>query len=286
MAEEFNLKSIQKRIYLSLKLLYQKQGNLKKSMSYFDKYATISDSLFNEEKANQIASMQAQHEFSQKEKELEIAKKDLLVMVEKNKANNLLRIVFVLVALLIGSLVWGMFRRKNAEITKGEKALKKANSQTQELKVEIQAKESELTTYTLNFVQKNELLQEVKSSLEDLKKGADAPQKKKLNSLARLINSTVRIDEGWEDFRKYFDATHQGLIPSIKKRYPNLTQNDLRLLALIRINLSSKEIGSMLGIAPDSVKTARYRLRKKMELMPSDNLFEVLLELESAGKST
>lgn len=279
MAETFNLKSIQKRIYFSLKLLYQKKGNLKQSMQYFDQYAAVSDSLFNEEKANQIASMQIQHEFSQKEKELELAKQDLDLMVEKNKANNLLKIIFILLGLLIGSLVWGLLRRKNAAISKGEQALELAKTETKELKDEIQAKQSELTSYTLNFVQKNELLQEVKTSLDDLRKGADATQKKKLNSLDRLINSAVRIDEDWEDFKKYFDATHQGLIPAIKTKYPKLTQNDLRLLALIRINLSSKEIGSMLGIAPDSVKTARYRLRKKMELESSDNLFEVLLSM-------
>jgi len=283
MAEEFNLKSIQKRIYFSLKLLHQQKGNLKKCMYYFDKYASISDSLFNEEKANQIASMQIQHEFAQKEKELELAKQDLVLLQEKNKADNLLKIVFVLLALLISSLVWMILRRKNAEIYKGEKALQIAKSQSKELKQEIQIKENELTSYTLNFVQKNELLQEVKSSLDDLQKEASATQKTKLNALARLINSTVRIDEGWEDFRKYFEATHQGLIPAIKNKYPNLTQNDLRLLALIRINLSSKEIGSMLGIASDSVKTARYRLRKKMELDSKEVLFDVLLKLEGEG---
>ncbi len=280
MAETFNLKSVQKRLYFSLKELYKIKGDLTKSIGYFDNYAAISDSLFNEEKANQIASMQAQHDFSQKEKELEIAKQELELMVEKDKANNLMKIVFLLLALLIGSLIWNLLRRKDAKIDKGEKALSKAKSETKELKNEIQLKEGELTTYTLNFIQKNELLWEVKSSLDELKKGADSAQKKKVNSLARLIDSTVRIDEGWEDFRKYFEATHQGLIPALKQKYPDLTQNDLRLLALIRINLSSKEISSMLGITPESVKTARYRLRKKMNMEARENIFDLLMAIE------
>lgn len=281
MAEAFELKSILKRIYLSLKELHEIKGELRKSMSYFDKYAAVSDSLFNEEKANQIASMQAQHEFAQKEKELELAKQELKLMVEINRSNNLLKIVFLLLALLIGSIVWNVLRRKNAKIFKGEKALVQAKSETRELKDEIQAREKELTTYTLNFVQKNELLQEVKASLNELTEGADANQKKKLKTLARQIDSTVRIDEDWEDFRKYFEATHKGLLPRIKKKYPELTQNDLRLAALIRINLSSKEIGSMLGIASDSVKTARYRLRKKMSLDSKASLFDFLMALEA-----
>jgi len=280
MAEKFNLQFIQKRIYFSLKNLHKQTGNLKTSISYFEKYTAIADSLFNREKTNQMVSMQMQQEFSQKEKELAIAKNEVALLVEKDKANNLLKIVFVLLALLIGSLVWNLLKRKNAQISKGKKALKIAQSQKQELQSEIQAKESELTSYTLNFIQKNELFEEVKKTLTHLRQNADDGQREKINSLAKLIDSTVRIDEDWEDFKKYFDATHQGLIPTIKEQYPKLTQNDLKLLALIRINLSSKEIGSMLGIAPDSVKTARYRLRKKMGLDSKDNLFDILVKIE------
>ncbi len=284
MAENFDLKSIQKKVYFSLKNLNHIKGNLKKAIKYFDQYASISDSIFNEENANQIASMQTQHAFSQKEKELELAKQEVALLEEKDRANNLMRIVFVLLALLVGSLVWNAIRRKNKTIDKGEKALIQAESKTEKLKEEIQLKESELTSYTLNFVQKNELLQDVKSALTDLLKGADDAQKKKLKSLSRLIDSTVRIDEDWDGFRKHFEATHKGLISTIKERYPSLTQNDLRLLALVRINLSSKEIGSMLGIAPESVKTARYRLRKKMALDSKENLFDFLLSLGTKEK--
>lgn len=280
MAEAFRLKTIQKSIYFSLKKMNQSKGNLSQALDYYDQYAAISDSIFNEENANQIASMQAQHEFAQKEKELEVANQEVALLVEKDRANNLLKIVFVLIALLVGSIVWNMLRRKNAKIDRGKRALIQAEHKTQRLEGEILAKENELTSYTLNFIQKNELFQEVKTALDDLKKDADSNQKKKLGSLSRLIDSTVRIDEDWEDFRKYFEATHQGLISTIKQKYPKLTQNDLRLLALVRINLSSKEIGSMLGIAPESVKTARYRLRKKMELNSKENLFDFLIRLE------
>ncbi len=281
MAEEFQLKSIQRALYQSLRQLYQERGNLPKALQYFEQYSTISDSIFNEEKANQIASLQARYTFAQKEKELELAKQEVDLLTEKDRANNLLKVVFVLLALLIGSLVWNVLRVKNKTIDKGIRDLKKEQNKTVALEDKIKMKEGELTAYTLNFVQKNELLSDVKSSLAELRQGANAEQLRKLKTLSRQIDSTVRIDEDWEDFRKHFESAHQGLISNIKKEYPSLTQHDLRLLALIRINLSSKEIGSMLGIASDSVKTARYRLRKKLQLDTKQSLFDFLMHFES-----
>lgn len=280
MAEEFQLKSIQRALYLSLKQLYQAKGDLPQALQYFEKYSTIADSIFNEEKANQIASLETQYTFAQKEKELALAKQEVDLLKEKDRANNLLKIVFVLIALLIGSLVWNVLRTKNKTIDKGIRDLQKAHTKTEALEDKIKVKEGELTAYTLNFVQKNELLQDVKSSLAELRQGANAEQKRKLKTLSRQIDSTVRIDEDWEGFRKHFESAHQGLISNIKQQYPTLTQHDLRLLALIRINLSSKEIGSMLGIASDSVKTARYRLRKKLELETKQSLFDFLMQFE------
>ncbi len=283
MAESFNLKSIQKRIYFSLKNLYEQQGRLKEALTYYDKYASISDSLFNEEKANQIQRLQSQFEYSQQEKELEIAQQQLALMVAENRSNQLQKIAFILAFLLIGSIAWNLLRRKDRIIQKGEKALIVAETHQQELQEELQSKEKELTSYTLNFVQKNELFQAVKSSINDLKKEAGPTIRQRLSKLARLIDSTVRIDEDWETFRLHFESTHVGLIQSLKHHYPQLTQNDLRLLALVRINLSSKEIGGMLGISPESVKTARYRLRKKMGLATQESLFDFLVRMEKTG---
>lgn len=47
---------------------------------------------------------------------------------------------------------------------------------------------------------------------------------------------------------------------------PELTENDLRLCAYIRIGMRAKEIASMLQVTSASVNTHRYRLRKKLGL--------------------
>ncbi len=280
MAESFNLKSILKKVYFSLKELHLKKNEPLKAISYYDQYVAISDTLFNEENVNQIANLKSQHEFSQNEKELILTQQKLDLLEVENKTNNLIRLLFLMGFAMIGVLTWSIIQNKNRKLEENKVDLQNAQDKTLALEGEIQAKEKELTSYTLNFVQKNELFQNVKKAIEDIKKESPPESKKKLNTLERLIDSTVRIDEDWEDFRKHFESAHTGLISELKNRFPKLTNNDLKLIALIRINLSSKEIAAMLGISPESTKTARYRLRKKLSIDSKENLLDFILKIE------
>ncbi|MEM6347582.1 MAG: helix-turn-helix transcriptional regulator, partial [Bacteroidota bacterium] len=79
------------------------------------------------------------------------------------------------------------------------------------------------------------------------------------------------------DFRKHFESVHPNLIQGLNRKHPELTKNEFKLIALLRLNLSSKEISAILGISPDSVKIARYRLRKKLGLSNQEDLFQFLL---------
>ncbi|MFY0591807.1 helix-turn-helix transcriptional regulator [Roseivirga sp.] len=63
-------------------------------------------------------------------------------------------------------------------------------------------------------------------------------------------------------------------LDSIKSSYPHLTAYDLRLCTYLKANMSTKEIATLLNITPDSVKKAKHRLRKKLEMMPFDSFSE------------
>jgi len=65
----------------------------------------------------------------------------------------------------------------------------------------------------------------------------------------------------------------------LKQKYPDISTNDLKICALIKLNLSIKEMASILNISPDSVKTARHRLRKKLQLNTEDNLTDFILSV-------
>jgi AraC family chitin signaling transcriptional activator len=80
-------------------------------------------------------------------------------------------------------------------------------------------------------------------------------------------------------FKEAFNNADKKFIKKVKSKHPDLTPNDLRLCAYLRLNLSSKEIAPLLNISHRSVEVKRYRLRKKMNLSHNLNLTNYILEI-------
>ncbi len=144
----------------------------------------------------------------------------------------------------------------------------------------LQFKNKELTSYTLNFVQKNELLQQLQQKIAIAEEATPSAQSRLLTELHRDIKQHVNIDRDWEDFKRYFEEVHTGFYKKLKQKHPDLSPNDLKISSLTRLNLNIKETASILGISPESAKTARYRLRKKLNLTPDQEILDYFLELE------
>ena len=148
-----------------------------------------------------------------------------------------------------------------------------------QLNSEIAYKNKKLTTHTLHLIQKNEALRDLR-----LKLITHIRNSKRKNLYAELqpvlaqIDDSLRQDKEWENFKLYFESVHSGFFEEIKKEYPALTPMELRHCALIRLNLSLQESATILGISADSVKTARFRLRKKMELPSQPALMSKIME--------
>jgi tetratricopeptide (TPR) repeat protein len=150
-----------------------------------------------------------------------------------------------------------------------ESELKTKQLQQERLKQEIEFKNKELTTYTLNLIQKNEILEELKTILQQLDKTNDPGQ---LNNILKKLKYSAQLDKEWDGFKRYFEQVHTGFFDSLLNQYPELTAADLKLCALLKLNLESKEIATLLGISPESVKVSRSRLRKKLSLDLEQNL--------------
>lgn len=98
-------------------------------------------------------------------------------------------------------------------------------------------------------------------------------------SLLDELKKGVDVDKDWHKFIKHFEEVHTVFINRLKEVNPNLSQSDLRLCAYLYINLSSKEISSVLNISPSAVEKRRQRLRTKLNLEKDDNLVEYLTSL-------
>jgi DNA-binding CsgD family transcriptional regulator len=147
-----------------------------------------------------------------------------------------------------------------------------------QLQTEIEFKNQELTSSAMNLIQKNKLLTTIKNSLKTLNSAPlDVETSTELNRLVRSIDKDLEGNEHWSAFADSFDQVHGKFITRLKESFPELTPQEVKFSAYIRMNLNTKEIANLLGISVRGVEIGRYRVRKKLGLTRQDNLTNFLL---------
>jgi DNA-binding CsgD family transcriptional regulator len=164
---------------------------------------------------------------------------------------------------------------KMAKIESEKKFMELENKRLEE---EIKYKSNELANSTLSIIKKNEILKEIKKDIITKSKKGEY-NNKSVMEVIDLINKSLRSDEDWQVFLSNFDLAHENFLKRLKSRYPDLTPKDLRFCAYLRMNISSKEIASLLNISVRGVEIKRYRLRKKLLLNPENDLVEFVMEI-------
>ena len=131
----------------------------------------------------------------------------------------------------------------------------------------------------MNLVVKNEFIETIKNALKEVRlKGKNLETKKALERIEREIDTTLRVQEDWEQFEHHFDQVHGDFLTRLRESFADLTPNDQKLCAFLRLNLNTKEIANLMSISLRGVEVARYRLRKKLSLKKGKNLSKFILE--------
>lgn len=148
------------------------------------------------------------------------------------------------------------------------------------LQNEIKNKSQQLSNVAINVVRKNEILQEIRDELQQVKQelGQQLPNihyQKLLNSIER----NVAGKDDWVLFEENFNEVHDEFFKRLKRICPAISPSELRLAACLRMNLSSKEMAPVLGISVRGIEIKRYRLRKKLDLDADLNLTEYMMDI-------
>jgi phosphate/sulfate permease len=138
---------------------------------------------------------------------------------------------------------------------------------------ELKFRQSEMVTMAMSIIHKNEFLNELKEEIIKIKANIkDQEIRLGLNKLSLMITQDLSIDRDREKFQMHINEQNSNFIHKLSESFPSITDNEKRLASLLRLNLSSKEIASILNISPKSVEMNRYRLRKKLKVDPKINL--------------
>ncbi len=287
LAKKHELKAEEENAYQLLAEIYATQGNFGEAYLYFEKYNILKDTLFSIQKNKQMLELTTQYETEKKEQQI------ALDQIEIQKQQNITYSLGVFIVLLVLIVIVVIYAYKNRQkvlkqdilIQKQKEILAKSEQQKIEARLQLSIEnqqrdaelhQKELQYYTHNLVQKTELLEEARQELEALKNSTGKELTDHINSLNQLFDSTILTEADWEEFKNLFEQVHKGFFTILKNNYPDLSQAEIRICALIKLNLTTKEAASMLAISPESVNKARYRLRKKLNLSSDESLDEVI----------
>lgn len=189
----------------------------------------------------------------------------------------------LLVTFALFIIFWLMKRRlqtKHLRRMKAQEAehLRRMN---EELQNEIEEKNAELFTQTSFIIRKNELILKLKAIVDEI--CAKNTQKSLLpfyQKINNLLANNLDTEDDWKMFLIKFEQKHRTFFKALKKEYPSLTNNDLRLCACLKLNMDTKDIASLMNLSIRAVENNRYRLRKKLDLKPTQNLNEFFLGIE------
>ena len=141
------------------------------------------------------------------------------------------------------------------------------------LKNEIESRNRKLSAKALHISGRNELIEDIVSSL------SRNPKLMKDESLANHLKSLkthLRANDEWDSFINHFEEVNQGFLLRLKALHTSLTANDIRFIAYIYMNLSTKEIASMLNITDDACRKRYERLKLKMDVSKNVTLYSYL----------
>jgi len=127
----------------------------------------------------------------------------------------------------------------------------------------------DLSRYVMELDHKTEVLSKVKERISDLYPRVDDSTRSVLNSIVNSIKMSSSDDKVWEDFRIYYEMNDPGFLLELARKHPDLTPRDLKYCCYVKMNMSNDDIRSLLGINQESVRTHKYRLKKKM-LLPNE----------------
>ncbi len=300
---------IHRDAYKGLYISYEAIKDYRNAYINYQKYTKLKKKIFNIEKQEELVLTETQLEI-----EKQIQKIDLLeqLSIEQNKKKKLITIIFSLVSvLLVGIVFLTLYTYKlklrtvkqkhkllqnQKELTEMESEKRKSENaqliainkeleaseiiaklQRRHLKTELDHKKRELASQAIHISSKNQILNQIKENLK--KQDFLSKNKQVINAIIHEINSNIHLDEDWKHFKIHFEETHPKFFARLKDKYSDLTNEELKLCAYLRLNLSTKEIAQLLNITPIAINKRRNRLRKKINIDPEVDLYSFIANI-------
>lgn len=202
---------------------------------------------------------------------------DLLAVQRKNEQlKNIILFVMLGGVLIIATLLlYGqkLKRQRERQLAAEKEAnllLKKENAEQQ-----LENAKHQLNELLLKFQERTSLKDNPEASLQQVAGENDALTKGQSEKvLQQLAGASLLTNQDWQLFQQRFEKVYEGFFVNLSREVPGITPAEERMLALLKLKVSNRHMAQMLGISPESVSTAKYRLRKKLQVHNQEHLLE------------
>ncbi|MGJ8732782.1 MAG: hypothetical protein ACSHW4_06535 [Cellulophaga sp.] len=258
------------KAYEGLKDIYLDLKNYKEAYYYLDKATTLNNRIFGITSENSKHLLEIKDNYRlEKEKQEDALQEQLIANYEQEDKIWLLKSI-ILIILIISLLFYGVVLIKQIKNKhKNEKQIiaEKQKLKTQKTNEVLELKNKELTQAALRLIEKDEFIAGLHKKIES---AGETVNKKVILRALKTFQGTP--SKNWTEFEARFTTINQSFYENLRIKFPELSQTDQKICALVRLNFPSKDMSKLLGISVESVHTSRYRLRKKLGLKREDNL--------------
>lgn len=266
-------------------------GNYHKAYDLFKRSVDIRDSVDNSWEKVKYSEISAVYDMNlQKQKNL-VLEQDVALKQYKIDQQKFIVYFSVLIAFSLAIVLFLIIRKRrfehktnelllsrNRKITEQEQEIRINNEQ--KLKLELDSKNRQLTTFSLQTLKQSQSFDQVNEKIiELLNRDTINPEtRKNLEHIIQLLHP-VNSQNEWEEFKTYFEEVHPSFYANLKKLTPELTLHEQKICAYLRLGMTTKEIALITYRQVRSVESTRFRIRKKIGLTADKNLFDVLERL-------
>ena len=248
-----------KNNYELLSEIYLKKKQYDSSLFYYKLFSNLKDSLLGGETLTKVTQLEFEYE---QQKAVKLSK----LSKQKDRLVNIIIIGALVSLLLVVFLVYRNLRNKYKHDKLKQVSLEMEKNN---LLTKIEIKDKELARYIIHLSEKNESLSSIRITLKALEKKLKDENKSQVRSVINKLNSSISSNI-WDEFDLRFVNVYNKFYDNLLTKHPDVTTNEKRLAAFLKLNMSSKEISMITKQSVHSITVARTRLRKKIGLANKD----------------
>jgi tetratricopeptide (TPR) repeat protein/DNA-binding CsgD family transcriptional regulator len=245
-----------------LSLAYEKVGSYAKALEMHKTFKSLHDSIISNDLVQQTARLELQYQYEKQRKEVEL-RQEILIAKKERKA----LIYMILSGVLLFSFVILFLLNRNQRM------------RMKQVELELDFRNKELSTHVMYLLRKNEFISSIINKMLAIKRAADNPQndvwiEEILREMQSNVDNTV-----WTEFEKRFQQVHKDFYKKLLEKYPDLTPNEIKICAFLKLNMTTKDISAITFQSVKSIQVARNRLRKRMGISRDENLVSAIQQL-------